>query len=645
MALDYRHPDRWRQLLLPFLILLTLAVYWPGLYGGYTFDDYPNIVNNSALRPEHITARSLLTAALSSPSSTFKRPLASLSFTANWLLTGMNPFWMKLTNVLIHLGNGLLLYWLSRRLLRIVWRHTPDPNREKLTAALIAGGWLLLPINLTAVLYVVQRMASMANLFVLAGLLGYVAARQRMQAGRGGGLAAWLSLILATAVGFTAKETAAMTPFYALLIEWVLFHGKNRTGRPERSILLLFAVVLVLPMVIGLSWLLPGILNPAAWATRDFTLGQRLLTEPRIILDYLYWIVLPTPHALSFYHDDIRISTGLLSPWTTLASILAIVSLIATAIGLRRRAPLIALGILLFFAGQLMTGTILPLELVFEQRSYFASFGVLLVLVPLLTSRTAMPLVRGTLLAALLALWGSMTLMTAWAWGNPLRLAIDLAYRAPHSPRAQYSLGRTYIILSAYNPKSPNIKRVYAPLERAMKLPQSSILPEQALIFFNARMHRPLKPIWWTSMIAKLQVRAPGVQDLSSLAALTTCAKQHLCDLPQAKMITAFDAALNHQPRSGRALEIYGDYSLNILDDEPKALRLFRAAVTAAPNQPVYRVTLIRLLAVTGNLAAARAELAQITPGARLALSSSTLRQLQSCLAPGQNGQGCANAK
>ncbi|HEN47396.1 MAG TPA: hypothetical protein ENI75_03435, partial [Mizugakiibacter sp.] len=415
MDLEFRNPNRWRQLLLPFFILLTLAVYWPGLYGGYTFDDYPNIVNNSALRPEHITVHSLINAALSSPSSMFKRPLASLSFTANWLLTGMDPFWMKLTNVLIHLGNGLLLYWLSRRLLRIAWRHAPDPHREKLTAALIAGGWLLLPINLTAVLYVVQRMASMANLFVLAGLIGYVGARQRMQAGRGGGLAAWLSLILATAIGFTAKETAALTPFYALLIEWVLFHGKNREDRLDRSILLLFAVVLVLPMVIGLAWLLPGILNPTTWATRDFTLGQRLLTESRVVLDYLYWIVLPSPHALSFYHDDIRVSTGLLSPWTTLASILTIAAMIAGAISLRRRVPLIALGILLFFAGQLMTGTILPLELAFEQRSYFASFGVLLVLVPLLTSRrAAMPLARGTLLAALLALWGSMTLVTAW---------------------------------------------------------------------------------------------------------------------------------------------------------------------------------------------------------------------------------------
>ena len=46
--------------LLPLFMALTVAVYWSGLYGGYTFDDYPNIVDNSALRPAHIDLKSLI---------------------------------------------------------------------------------------------------------------------------------------------------------------------------------------------------------------------------------------------------------------------------------------------------------------------------------------------------------------------------------------------------------------------------------------------------------------------------------------------------------------------------------------------------------------------------------------------------------
>jgi len=74
-------------------------------------------------------------------------------------------------------------------------------------------------------------------------------------------------------------------------------------------------------------------------------------------------------------------------------------------------------------------------------------------------------------------------------------------------------------------------------------------------------------------------------------------------------------------------------------------MQLFRAAVNATPGQPAYRVTLIRLLAVRGNLTAARQQFTQLGTAARMAMSSSTLRQLQSCLAPGQSGAGCANAK
>jgi hypothetical protein len=436
-----------------------------------------------------------------------------------------------------------------------------------------------------------------------------------------------------------------MAPFYALLIEWLLFHGRSYADqRRDHRIDWLFAVVLLLPGVIGLAWLLPGIMDPVTWATRDFTLGQRLMTEARIVMDYLAWIIVPTPHGLSFYHDDIHISTGLLSPWTTLAAMAGIAALIAFALAVRKRLPLVALGIALFFAGQLMTGTVIPLELVFEQRNYFPSFAVLLAIVPLLAAPgAALPLARGTLLGALFALWIGMTALTSWAWGNPLRLAQQLALRAPDSPRAQYELGRTYIVMSNYNPDSPFTPLAYAPLQRAMNLPDSSILPEQALIFFNARLHRPIQQEWWTRMIAHLTHHTPGVQEESSLQALTTCARQGLCDLPRHEMVAAFQAALDHHRQSGRILQVYGDYTLNVLHDTAAAMALFRRSVDVSPGEPIYRVTLVRLLAVTGHLDAARREFAKIRPDQRLMLGPSTVHQLESCLAPGQSGAGCAN--
>jgi len=622
--MDSLRRSSWHLLALLAAFAMTLAVYWPGLSGGFLFDDYPNIVDNKGVQPPDASIPSLVGAALSSPASDFKRPLASLSFAINYLTTGLDPYWMKLTNLLIHLLNGWLVYLLALALLR-----SNPSNRHphaSIVATWIAAGWMLLPINLTAVLYVVQRMESMANLFVLLGLLGYMAGRRRMlhhanasSTSKGG--SNWTGFILCAAsitvpaaIGVLAKETAVMLPLYALLIEWTLFcfhrsrealvNGGISTTRPQRDprIIGLFLLVLVLPMIVGLAWLLPGVLKPETWAARDFTLGTRLLSEARIIVDYMAWTLLPTPSALSFYHDDFRISTELLAPWSTLASIVLLTALIALTLWLRQNRPMAALGIALFLGCQLLTGTILPLELVYEHRNYFASFGLLLAVVPLLAvpRNTSFALPRHVLLAGLLLCWAVLTALTAYAWGNPLRLAEDLAIRVPQSPRAQYELGRTYIIYSKYDPTSPFTHLVYAPLEKAAVLPNASILPEQALIFMNSRMHLPLKDAWWDSMIAKLKARKPGVQDESSLGALTQCAHERRCDLPKNRMTQAFMAALAHPNPSARLLATYGDYAWNTLEDHALGERMIEEAIEVSPDEPAYQITLIRMLIALG---------------------------------------------
>ena len=660
----------WWMLATAFIV--TALLYWPGLYGGFLFDDYPNIVDNQGVQPHDSSIASLARAALSSPSSEFKRPLASLSFAANYRATGLDPFWMKLTNLMIHLLNGILVFVLTRIFLtaaNVKYRDhfiAPMPEREHevghldqspncavtctaVVAAIIAACWMLLPINLTGVLYVVQRMESMANIFVLLGLIGYVTGRCAMlgvplacrsQPDYGhvtvqtrGFCLSLLSITIFTALGLLAKETAAMLPFYAFLTEWTLFNFRTDSGKWDRRIVILFTLVLALPLCLGLAWLLPGILKPQAWAVRDFTMETRLLSEARIVVDYIVWTLLPTPAALSFYHDDFHISTGLLSPWSTSASMVVLVALIALMFWLRRRRPLVTLGISLFLGCQLLTGTVLPLELIYEHRNYFASFGLLLAVVSSLAVPRMQPfaLPKHVLLGSLILCWAGLTGLTAYAWGNPLRLAEDLAGRAPESPRAQYELGRTYIIYSHYDPDSPYTRLAYAPLEAAAALPQASILPEQALIFMSARMHLPQRDMWWASLIAKLKAHKSGVQDESSLSSLTQCARELRCDLPQDRMMEAFMAALSHPNPSAHLLATYGDYGWNVLGDKELGKRMTEQAVQVDPNEPAYRVTLIRMLVALDQVPQARVQLQQLkklNTAGRLNDEMVTLKQL-----------------
>ncbi|SHM30268.1 hypothetical protein [Rhodanobacter sp. OK091] len=649
-------------------LAITAAVYWPGLRGSYLFDDYPNIVDNPGVQPPDTSLSSLINAALSSPASDFKRPLASLSFAINYRVSGLDPFWMKATNLFIHLLNGLLVFLLARALLLVRKEDVPVANgissvesdvaRAGIVGALVAGGWMLLPINLTGVLYVVQRMESMANLFVLIGLLGYVSGRRQMLAvtsvtsfaGKGnfgfspnfrGFILCLVSITIPTVFGLLSKETAVMLPLYALLIEWVLFQFREsietgdvdaKTPRCDLRIVGLYLLVLVVPMLLGLAWLVPGLLKSETWASRNFTLGTRLLSEARIVVDYIAWTFLPTPNALSFYHDDFRISAGLTTPWSTLCSIVFLIIFIAMSISLRSRRPLVALGMALFLGCQLLTGTILPLELIYEHRNYFASFGLLMAVVPILATPCKQPfaLPRHVFLGGLFLCWTALTALTSYAWGDPLRLAEDLASRAPNSPRSQYELGRTYIIYSHYDPASPFTLLAYAPLEKSAALPGSSILPEQALIFMNARMNLPLKDSWWTSLIAKLKAHTPGVQDESSLGALTQCAREGHCDLPRYRMIDSFMAALAHPHHSARLLAIYGDYAWNVLGDKELGLRMTREAIGTSPNEAAYQITLVRMLVAQGRADEADQafqQLERLNIGGRLNSNLETLRE------------------
>ena len=362
------------------LLLLTIALYLPGLRGYYEFDDYPNIVDNDALHVTTLDPAAWITAMWASPASDLQRPLASLSFAANFYFTGPDPRPMKATNLAIHLVNGCLLLALLLLLVRRgadgTRRAPAAALRDEWLALLVTGIWLLHPINLTAVLFVVQRMESLAQTFVLLGLLLYVQARIRQQTDRSGSAwRLWIGVPACTLLGIAAKESAALMPLYALILEaTVLFDWRRRGG----ALLAFYAAFLVVPALLGLAWMVPHALAPDAYAQRAFTLQQRLLSEPRVLLDYVTWILVPLPKFFSFFRDDYGFSKDLWHPWTTVPAMLLIAALIGAAFAVRARRPLVALGILWFFAAHALTASFFPLELVFEHRNYFASIGVLL---------------------------------------------------------------------------------------------------------------------------------------------------------------------------------------------------------------------------------------------------------------------------
>src|SRR5690348_18192831 len=94
-----RSPKTLTAITLTIALLVTALVYWPGIYGGYVFDDFPNIVDNAGVHVTQSTLANWANAAWSSPSSSFHRPLASLTFAVNWFFGGADPMPMKVVNI------------------------------------------------------------------------------------------------------------------------------------------------------------------------------------------------------------------------------------------------------------------------------------------------------------------------------------------------------------------------------------------------------------------------------------------------------------------------------------------------------------------------------------------------------------------
>jgi len=603
-------------LLIGALLVACAAIYAPGLWGAFVLDDLTFIVGNTALHIQTLHLADLVSAALSFPAGSHQgRWLTMLSFAVNHFFTGLDPFYLKLTNLGIHLVNGVLVFLMLRALFAlyrecrsdIADRTTFDPS---LCAATIAGLWLVLPINLTAVLYVTQRLESLSNTFVFIGLWWYLRARLSLWSKGSGTLGLCLSLVTLTFIGALAKESAIMLPLYAACVEFAITGFRGKDGRWSRPVLSMYAVMLGVPLIVGLVWLGTWVGGDSSYA-RPFDTIERLMTEARVVVDYIHWTLIPNADSLTLFHDDIAVSHGIFDPPTTALAIASLAGLFGAACWLRFKLPLFTLGVLWFFAGHLLTGTVIPLMLAFEHRNYFPSLGLLLAGASLITLESGLQRsrMRLTLAACAFLFYSFTTWMRAEEWSDPLRLALAESNKRPDSSAAQYELGRVLLASTRKSDDAPMVDQAFEVFERASHIPNSDILHEQILIVGHAQLGRPIDPAWWDSLIAKLRSRPPTSTDIGGLVQLFWCQEQRVCPQETERLKDAFEAAVSYPSADRALLTIYAAFVDKFLHDSVLAEKQYRAALALAPSDPTTHINLTAFLIHHGQLDAARTEL------------------------------------
>lgn len=603
-------------------LVLGLCTYLPGLPGAFVFDDYGSISNNAAIRLQALTVPNLLQAAFSAPVGGLLRPISSLSFALDAYFFGVSPEPFKITNICIHLLVSILLWCLARELLR-AYRSCSGTalsdgaiNWLSLAASSL---WLVHPLNLTSVLYAVQRDNSLAALFTIASIQSYMVGRR--SPGTGGRLLIWLLTPILTATGMLCKENAALTPVYILVIEFTLLGFRRPDGGRSREARWFLAVFLLLPLLAAATFtvLKPGFFF-SGYEGRGFTLYQRLLSEPRVLMDYLRWAFIPDLRQLGLFHDDIKPSLGLLAPATTLPCLLAVSGLLAAGLGLRHRLPILSFGILWFFAGQLMESTVLPLELAFEHRNYLPLFGLILGCIGTacpLAARHRRTLTAGALLISCILLLALSTAMRAADWQTELIFARSESRHHPHSARALAELQWAYLGYVVATKDTRLIPLVLEAAERSKAADPGSINQEIALAYMYANLRDlPDAKLHLQAAASEARMATPSSTLQVALQTLLTMANADNQPLFADLRLIIHSAAQNPKLMSNVC---YGANIWNTLGvfqsrigEIPGALSAMHRSIVMCPGATLMRLNYINTLLYIGDTQDAGLQLAAL---------------------------------
>lgn len=433
--------------------MLTALIYWPGLDSRFLLDDFPNL-RDLDLVSDYGYRYFIFSSGIAGPSG---RPLSLATFALQHSSWPGSPYDFKLVNFTIHLFNGVLIYIITLYLSNLL-------IKEKIRVyfpLIVTSLWLLHPIQLATVLYVIQRMTLLSTFFTLLGVLSYVLMRlqhkNKQVPYKDCLIGILISLFMLLAI--LSKENGILLPIYLLSLELTILSNlsKPRYWLPWISAFLLAPL---LALIFYLAYKFNIHLN--SFLFRDYSMGQKLLTEVIVLFDYIKNIIIPRPSSFGLYHDSYKVISNLYS-WKLIFSFALLLTLVVSAFKLRKKQPVYSMTIIWFLGGHLLESTYLNLELYFEHRNYLPSYGILFgvsyAMFRVIT-RVKNILWPALGLIAYCSLLVSNTLMEVNLWSKPALQIVEWTRNQPDSIRAKNDLYDLYINNNAFDEAEEVIKEL-----------------------------------------------------------------------------------------------------------------------------------------------------------------------------------------
>jgi hypothetical protein len=421
------------------LVLVVLATYFGTLGYPFQLDDQPNISQNQFIQISSLSLGEFKKAAFKS--ANHYRPVANISFALNYYFNGLEVRGYHAVNIVIHLLAGIFLFFFVGAIFNVPLIRNKY-GESGLIPFFAASIWLAHPLHTQSVTYIVQRMNSMAAMFFIMAMLFYVKAR--LSPVKTKKILFFSITFVSGILAFGTKQNTATLPFFFLLFEWFFFQDLRMKISP-RQVLWLGAAGLVfvftLYVFLGDS---PLAKLTSGYSGRPFTLAQRLLTQPRVVLHYISLLVFPFPGRLNLDYD-FPLSYTMVSPAVTFFSLMLLAVLLWLGVYFLKTNRLYSFCIFWFLGNLVIESSVIPLEIIFEHRTYLPSMMTILLFTLLLRhiSPSKQVFIASALsLTLLLTFWGYERNK---AWRSQITLMLDNYKKSPDKARVNFNLGVAYL--------------------------------------------------------------------------------------------------------------------------------------------------------------------------------------------------------
>jgi tetratricopeptide (TPR) repeat protein len=210
-----------KQILLVYLFLAaaTLIAFWQVHHFDFNnFDDDTYVTRNSHIQ-DGVTLQAIRWA-FTTGYANFWHPMTWLSHMLDVQLFGLSPGGHHLTNLLFHIANTLLLFFVFHRMTKALWK-----------SAFIAALFALHPLHVESVAWVAERKDVLSAFFWMLTMGAYLFYVERP------GMQRYLAVMVFFVLGMMAKPMLVTLPLVMLLLDyWPLRRFEEKKSAPDTRV-------------------------------------------------------------------------------------------------------------------------------------------------------------------------------------------------------------------------------------------------------------------------------------------------------------------------------------------------------------------------------------------------------------------------